>query len=191
MRKVPIKFKESNDDGGPEIMEQLSMQQLAAKQSEVELLVYKLAGGERSAEAMAEYTGYRTQQQIPAEALQGLLRDLKNEQRIKEMLGAEKYAESRTILGKISLYQMIFGAALRTLDPAREKSPVNWAEFRRMLAVEMEKLGQPGAFHQPFVYTGDTWGREITSCTVGQADTAPAKRQETGQSRFARPSIEL
>lgn len=172
-------------------MEQLSMQQLAAKQSEVELLVYKLAGGERSAEAMKEYTGYTTRRQIPTEALPGLLRDLKNEQRIKEMLGTEKYGESRTIYGKISLYQMIFGAALRTLDPERENTPVNWAEFRRMLAVEMEKLGQPGAFNQPFVFVSDTWGRETTECTVGRADTAPAKRKDAGQSRFERPSIEL
>ncbi|MDK2813848.1 MAG: hypothetical protein PWQ08_1103 [Clostridiales bacterium] len=172
-------------------MEQLSMQQLAAKQSEVELLVYKLAGGERSAEAMKEYTGYTTRQQIPTEALPGLLRDLKNEQRIKEMLGTEKYGESRTIGGKMALYQMIFGAALRTLDPEREKAPVSWAEFRRMLAVEMEKLGKQGTYHPPFVYTGDTWGRETTECTVGRADAAPAKRQGAGQSRFARPSIEL
>lgn len=172
-------------------MEQLSMQQLAAKQSEVELMVYKLAGGERSAEAMAEYTGYAIRQRIPAEDLPGLLRDLKNELRCKEMLGAEKYGESRTIGGKMALYQMIFGAALRTLDAERENSAVNWAAFRRMIAVEMEKLGKQGAYHPPFVYTGDTWGREITECTVGKTDTATAKRQATGQSRFAKPSIEV
>lgn len=167
-------------------MEQLTMQQLAEKQSEIEQMVYKITGV-RSEENMKEYTGYETRQQIPTEALPGLLRELKSELRCMEILGKERYAESRSIGGKIALYQNIFGATIRTLAMEREKQPVTWQEFRRMLAVEMEKLGKKSVFEQPFEFLGDTWGKEITECTVG----TNAKPQAERQSSFEKPSIEL
>lgn len=149
---------------------QMTMMQQLSDQSEVELLVYKLCGGQRSEEAMLAYTGYRRRQEIPAGQLQGLLRELRGEWRCRQILGPEAYDGSRSIWGKIALYQTVIDKAARTLTRCEGAREVSWAAFRRMIAAEMGKLpDREEAVRQAYALgageldeTGYRWGEAAT-----------------------------
>lgn len=166
--------------------EQQTLKKVFEAQCEIELLVYKLAGGVRSADELEHYTGHRYKNEIPAEQAPRLRRDLEAELRCREVLGEEAYRESRSIYGKIALYQCIFEKATRTLAKAEGDRPVSWAEFRRMVTVEfgrMPDLAQQlrDAFDLgagQLDETGYTWGRKMTERAIGRP-----QEQDRGQPR--------
>ena len=166
-----------------QIVEQGTLKKVILLQCEIELLVYKLTGGVHSEEEMERYTGYRHKNEIPAERAARLRRDLEAELRCREVLGAEAYRESRSIFGKIALYEAIFDKASRTLSKEAGDRPVSWAEFRRMLVVEMGRIPDfaqqlRDAFAlgaEQLDETGYAWGVPMTERSFGRI---PARRQE-------------
>ena len=121
-------------------MEQMNLEQIYFAQCEIELMVYKLCDDQRRPGALQEYTGYSKRTDIPADHIAPLKNELLAELRCREILGAEKYANSRTLQGKMALYERIFARARRILRAEEWNEKMSWREFRRRLAVEMEKL---------------------------------------------------
>ena len=119
-------------------MEQLSFKALKQQQFAIRLLVLTLCGGEKEG-MLREYTGYDTPQQIPPERIGGIKKELEMEIRCLEILGREAYEKSRTIGGKIALYEEIFARAKRILAGRQWAEQMSWVTFRRALAVEMGK----------------------------------------------------
>ena len=179
--------------------EQQELKKVFEGQCEIELLVYKLTGLVRSEEELERYTGYRHRNEIPAERVARLRHDLEAELRCREVLGAEAYKESRSVFGKIALYQCIFDKAVRALDRASGDRPVSWAEFRRMVTVEMgripdfaQQLWEAFALGaEQLDETGYTWGVPMLERGFGKSSENPARGRDAGPGRVAAESVDL
>ena len=154
-------------------MDQMNLEQIYFAQCEIELLVYKLCDDQRRPEALKEYTGYYKRTDIPAERITPLKNELLAELRCREILGAEKYANSRTLQGKMALYERIFTKARRILTAEEWKEKMSWREFRRRLAVEMKKLPEE-AQEKAELWALGAEQLDESGCRWGREDESPA-----------------
>ena len=155
-------------------MEQMNLEQVYFAQCEIELLVYKLCNNKRRPEALKEYTGYTKRTDIPAECITPLKKELESELRCKEILGTEKYENSRTLSGKMLLYERIFARARRILHAEEWDEKMSWREFRRRLAVEMKKLPEE-AQEKTELWALGAEQLDESGCRWGRPDDTPAR----------------
>lgn len=154
-------------------MEQLSFKALEQQQVAIRLLALTLCGGEKEG-MLREYTGYDTPQQIPSEQIGRIKKELETEALCLKILGREAYEKSRTIGGKIALYEEIFARAKRILADRQWSERTSWIAFRRALSVEMGK--QTGEEQQRI----EAWARgagvlDESGRRWGRPDEAPVR----------------